>query len=163
MIPKFNSMQSSEEMKEEATFKKKRGTITIELNDKEILYKGHGTQSVENTLETPTIISNSTKGRLQEDSTSKFPFDLINIHFLDETGGSMEGLTSLFGQFISNAKVIGDQAMTKGSEITKQIEQISFKDRLADGTQRLLDGSARLSSDVYQATSEKLHLIKVVY
>ena len=115
---------------------------------------------MENTLETPTIISNSTKGRLQEDSTSKFPF--INIPFLDETGGSMEGLTSLFGQFISNARVIGDQAMTKGSEITKQIEQISFKDRLADGTQRLLDGSARLSSDVYQATSEKLHLIKVV-
>ena len=160
MIPKFNSMQSSEEMKEEATFKKKRGTITIELNDKEILYKGHGTQSVENTLETPTIMSNITKGRLQEDSTSKFPF--INIPFLDETGGSMEGLTSLFGQLISNARVIGDQAMTKGSEITKQIEQISFKDRLADGTQRLLDGSARLSSDVYQATSEKLHLIKVV-
>jgi hypothetical protein len=33
--------------------KKKRGTIVIELNDQEVLYKGHVTHSIENTLETP--------------------------------------------------------------------------------------------------------------
>ena len=76
-------------------------------------------------------------------------------------GSKENALPSFIDQLISNAKEIGDQAMNTGVQIGKKIEEIKIKDKIQDGTQRLVNHSVKLSSDVIIATTEKFNNIKV--
>ena len=47
--------------------------------------------------------------------------------------------------------------MNLGAEITRKIDESGFKEKIADGTQKINDSSKQLSTDAIQAASSTLN------
>ena len=51
--------------------------------------------------------------------------------------------------------------MDMGAELTRKIEVSGFKNKIADGTMKIIDSSKQIGSEVMQATSETFNSIAV--
>ena len=63
----------------------------------------------------------------------------------------------ILDQIMLNAKEFGSQTMIFGAEITRKIDESGFKEKIADGTQKIIDSSKQLSTDAIQAASSTLN------
>ncbi|TNV81105.1 hypothetical protein FGO68_gene17258 [Halteria grandinella] len=132
-------LQRKEDAKE---LRKSRGKIVIELNDNEVLYEGHGTQ----TNETPHTFKNKFQSsNLITSQTSTF--------FAQQS-------SSILDQFLINAKELGDQALNKGQELTRRLGESGIQEKVAEGTQIILTKGTQLGSDVMSVTSQQLEQLR---
>ncbi|TNV81140.1 hypothetical protein FGO68_gene8908 [Halteria grandinella] len=141
VIPTLNGgqLQKKEETKEH---RKSRGKIVIELNDNEVLYEGHGTQ----TNETPHTFKNK--------------FQSSNLNTSQASTFFTQQSSSILDQFIINAKELGDQALNKGQELTRRLGQSGIQEKVAEGTQIILTKGTQLGSDVMSVTSQQIEQLR---
>lgn len=62
---------------------------------------------------------------------------------------------------IENTKIVGDKALVKGIELSRQIEESGIKERVSSRTSEFLNKGLEIGSGVYTKTSDKFEEINV--